>query len=69
MRTEWDIERYRHSGRIIQVLSQHQMPEADIYAVFPEHHQHSTGVKVFVDLPVRSLGKKSWFGQLAGAFP
>ena len=49
MRAEWDIERYLKSGRLVQVLPQWRTPDADIYAVWPQRHQHSTRVLAFVD--------------------
>jgi LysR family transcriptional activator of dmlA len=67
MRAEWDIERHLRSGRLVQVLPQYQTPDADIYAVFPQRHQHSTRVKVFVDLLVQSFGKRRTGESIAGA--
>jgi len=49
MRAEWDIERYLKSGRLVQVLLQWRTPDADIYAVWPQRHQHSTRVRAFGD--------------------
>jgi len=49
MRAEWDIGRYLKSGRLVQVLTQWRTPDADIYAVWPQRHQHSTRVRAFVD--------------------
>jgi LysR family transcriptional regulator, transcriptional activator for dmlA len=49
MRAEWDIGRYLKSGRLLQVLPQWRTPDADIYAVWPQRHQHSTRVRAFVD--------------------
>ena len=49
MRAEWDIARYLHSGRLVQVLEQYHTPEADVYAVWPQRHQLSTRVRTFVD--------------------
>jgi DNA-binding transcriptional LysR family regulator len=55
MRAEWDIERYLRSGRLVQVLSQYQTPDADIYAVYPQRHQLSTRVRSFVDFIAKSF--------------
>lgn len=49
MRAEWDIERYLNSGRLVQVLPQYQMPDADIYAVYSQRRQLSTRIRSFVD--------------------
>lgn len=55
MRAEWDIERYLKSGRLVQVLSQYQTPEANIYAIYPQRHQLSTRIRTFVDYLTESL--------------
>jgi len=55
MRAEWDIERYLKSGRLVQVLPQYATPDADIHAVFPQHHRLSTRVRGFVDFLAESL--------------
>ena len=49
MRAEWDIRRHLQSGRLVQVLPQYATPEADIYAVYPQHHQRAARVRAFVD--------------------
>ncbi len=49
MRAEWDIERYLRSGRLVQVLPHYYTPDADINAVYPQRHQASARVRVFVD--------------------
>ena len=49
MRAEWDIARHLKSGRLVPVLPGWQTPDADIYAVWPQRHQHSLRVRAFVD--------------------
>ena len=49
MRAEFDIQRYLDGGRLEQVLQTYETPGADIYAVYPQRHQLSTRVRVFVD--------------------
>lgn len=49
MRAEWDIAKYMRSGRLVQVLENYQTPPADIHAVYPQRHQLSGRVRVFVD--------------------
>lgn len=49
MRAEWDVARYLKSGRLVPVLPQWRTPDADIHAVWPQRHQHSTRVRAFVD--------------------
>ncbi|SDF61960.1 DNA-binding transcriptional regulator, LysR family [Massilia sp. PDC64] len=48
MRAEWDIERYLESGRLVQVLPQYRTPDADIYAVYPQHQHQSARVRTLV---------------------
>jgi DNA-binding transcriptional LysR family regulator len=57
MRAEWDIERYLKSGRLVQVLSPYQTPDADIYAIYPQRHQLSTRIRTFVDFLAQSLAR------------
>lgn len=49
MRAAWDIERHLKSGRLVQVLPQFDTPDADIHAVYPQRHQASRRVRVFVE--------------------
>lgn len=49
MRAEWDTERYLESGRLVQVLPQYRTPDADIYAVYPQHLHQSARVRTLVD--------------------
>ena len=48
MRAEWDIERYLESGRLVQVLPQYRTPDADIYAIYPQHQHQSSRVRSLV---------------------
>jgi LysR family transcriptional activator of dmlA len=48
MRAEWDIERYLQSGRLVQVLPHYRTPDADIYAVYPQHQQRSARIRTLV---------------------
>nr|WP_052170640.1 LysR family transcriptional regulator [Massilia sp. JS1662] len=48
MRAEWDIERYLESGRLVQVLPQYRTPDADIYAIYPQHQHQSSRVRTLV---------------------
>ncbi|TQJ96740.1 LysR family transcriptional regulator [Achromobacter sp. SLBN-14] len=58
-RAEWDLARYLRSGRLVQVLEDYALPQADIYAVFPERHHLSAKVRVFVDFLVAYFGEDS----------
>jgi DNA-binding transcriptional LysR family regulator len=48
MRAEWAIERYLETGRLVQVLPQYLTPDADIYAIYPQHQHQSARVRTFV---------------------
>jgi DNA-binding transcriptional LysR family regulator len=48
MRAEWDVERYLESGRLVQVLPQYKTPDADIYAIYPQHQHQSSRVRTLV---------------------
>jgi DNA-binding transcriptional LysR family regulator len=48
MRAEWDIERYLDSGRLVQVLPQYRTPDADIYAIYPQHQHQSARIRTLV---------------------
>lgn len=55
MRAEWDIERYLESGRLVQVLPQYRTPDADIYAVYPQHQHQSARVRSLVAFLVEAF--------------
>ncbi|MEQ1516896.1 MAG: LysR family transcriptional regulator [Usitatibacteraceae bacterium] len=59
MRAEWDIARHLKNGRLVQVLSQYDTPDADIYAVYPQRHQLAGRVRAFVDYLAMSLAQQS----------
>jgi DNA-binding transcriptional LysR family regulator len=48
LRAEWDVERYLDSGRLVQVLPQYRTPDADIYAVYPQHQHQSARIRTLV---------------------
>jgi LysR family transcriptional activator of dmlA len=55
MRAEWDIAEYLREGRLIHVLPAYRTPDADIYAVVPQHLQTTSRVKSFVDFLILAL--------------
>ena len=55
LRAEWDIERYLRDGRLVEVMSGYALPDADVYAVYPQRHQLTTRVRTFVDFIARSF--------------
>jgi len=56
MRAEWDVAKYLRSGRLVQVLPDHDTPAADIHAVFSERLNLSAKVGAFVDHLRQYLG-------------
>jgi LysR family transcriptional activator of dmlA len=58
MRAQWDITAHLLAGRLVQVLPNYQTPDADIFAVYPQRHQHSTRVRTFVDFLADSLSAR-----------
>jgi DNA-binding transcriptional LysR family regulator len=58
-RAEWDLARYLRSGRLVRVLEDYALPQADIYAVFPERHHLSAKVRIFVDFLVGYFQQES----------
>ncbi len=55
MRAQWDIVAHLRSGRLVQILPTFETPDADIFAVYPQRHQHSTRVRAFVEFMAESL--------------
>ncbi|MDP2824154.1 MAG: LysR family transcriptional regulator [Sulfuritalea sp.] len=58
MRSEWDLAKYLRSGRLQVVLSDFELPCADIYAIYPEKHKNSTRVKAFIDFLTTQFSRK-----------
>jgi LysR family transcriptional regulator, transcriptional activator for dmlA len=61
MRAEWDINEYLRDGRLMQVLPEHETPNADIFAVYSQRHQMSNRIRAFVDFIAEELA-----GELEG---
>jgi DNA-binding transcriptional LysR family regulator len=57
-RAEWDIAKYLRSGRLEHILQDYDLPPADIYALFPERHNLSAKVRVFVDYLVEHFAAR-----------
>jgi DNA-binding transcriptional LysR family regulator len=56
LRAEWDINEYLADGRLVQVLPDHETPNADIFAVYSQRHQMSNRIRAFVDFIALELG-------------
>jgi LysR family transcriptional activator of dmlA len=55
MRAEWDIKQYLAEGSLVQVLPEHDTPNADIFAVYSQRHQMSNRIRAFVDFIAADL--------------
>lgn len=55
LRAKWDIEQYLQDGRLVQVLSNCETPNADIFAVYSQRHQMSNRIRAFVDFIAEEL--------------
>lgn len=49
MRSEWDVRAYLDSGALQRVLPDWSLPDADVFAVYPERTNLSAKVSAFVD--------------------
>lgn len=58
MRAEWDVARHIAGGALCRVLPDHQLPAADIHAVYPERHNLSAKVRAFIDFLVAELERE-----------
>jgi LysR family transcriptional regulator, transcriptional activator for dmlA len=58
IRAEWDIAKYLRSGRLVRLLEDYELPQADIFAVYPERHYLSAKVKVFIDFLVEQFARQ-----------
>jgi DNA-binding transcriptional LysR family regulator len=59
MRAEWDIKQYLADGSLVQVLPEHDTPNADIFAVYSQRHQMSNRIRAFVDFVAQDLRSES----------
>ncbi|HEY2022436.1 LysR family transcriptional regulator [Paraburkholderia sp.] len=55
MRAEWDIKQYLADGSLVQLLPDHDTPNADIFAVYSPRHQMSNRIRAFVEFIARDL--------------
>jgi len=59
LRSEWDIARHVNAGRLQLVLPHYAHVDADIYAVYPERHNLSAKVRIFIDFLHRNLRRNA----------
>lgn len=57
MRSEWDAARFLRSGRLVELLPDYELPQADIYAVYAHKQNLAAKVRVFVDYLVNHFQK------------
>lgn len=50
MRSEWDVAENLESGRLVRLLADWRLPDADIVALIPQRHGVSARVKLFLAL-------------------
>ncbi len=52
VRAEWDVQKYLQSGKLVRVLTDYELPQADVYVVYPEKKFIPNKSRVFVDFLV-----------------
>ncbi|MNR76086.1 HTH-type transcriptional regulator DmlR [compost metagenome] len=55
VRSEWDVAPYLKSGRLRTVLEDWQLPQADIYIVFPTKNHLSAKTRALVDFMLKAF--------------
>jgi DNA-binding transcriptional LysR family regulator len=58
LRAQWDVEKYLESGRLVEVLTNYESPDADIYAVYAERHRTSVRVKALLDFMSKAFQRQ-----------
>ena len=48
VRAEWDVKKYIDAGQLVRLLPEYELPDADIYAVYPERKFVSAKAKAFI---------------------
>lgn len=57
LRSEWDVARYLHSGRLREVLPDWSLPPANVVAVYPKRQYVSARTRAFLDFLT------NWFSE------
>lgn len=55
LRAEWDVQRYLQTGQLVQLLAGYRSPDADIYAIYPQHLKAAARVKALLDFAAERL--------------
>jgi DNA-binding transcriptional LysR family regulator len=56
VRSAWDVQPFINAGKLTRLLSDWRLPDADIYAIFPQRLHLSAKVRVFIDFLQAHLG-------------
>lgn len=59
LRSEWDIAHHVSEDKLRLVLPRYAQANADIYAVYPDRHNLSAKVRLFVDFLAKQLRERS----------
>lgn len=64
MRSEWDVRAHVAAGRLLPILQDWRLPDADVFAVYPERAHLSAKVSVFIDFLTGWFQKEAhWSGR------
>lgn len=59
MRSEWDVNRHLESGRLVRVLPECILPDADLYAYFPSREHLPARTRQAVNFLATELGRSA----------
>ncbi len=62
LRSEWDVAPYLRAGELHRVLPQWEGALSDIHAIYPQRHQLSSKVRVFLDFLSERFGGSALLG-------
>ena len=65
-RSEWDVAEHLHAGRLVPLLDEWQLPDADVVALISSRHGRSMRATRFLDLLHSSLSQLLWMPSVAG---
>ncbi len=58
VRAEWDVQKYLDAGQLVRLLPEYELPDADIYVVYPERKFVSAKAKAFISFLMDYVSKK-----------
>lgn len=65
-RSEWDVAEHLHAGRLVPLLDEWQLPDADVVALISSRHGRSLRATRFLDLLHSSLSQLLWMPSVIG---